>query len=475
MRINSIQKFIDKVRGKRAKEQICNETKDSCEDTCQNNPALDQEVPEQENTAENIAKFTAGGEDYFSDVAPEELSSEMLVNCKILPNREKILDELPKGGVVVEVGTQTGYFAKKILEVVKPKILHIIDIDYTPFDKEYFAPFVERGQVVLHQGDSATLLSEFSDKFFDMIYVDGDHSYTGAKRDISQAVKKVKDNGIIICNDYTVFSPLEGVKYGVPRAANEAMIEDGFEAAYLGLHKWGYHDLAIKKKHFVIWQNGLSNELSFWNKVLNKEIYEKYLENIPYQLQPKIVKNLSKNVNEEISILDVGSGPITKVGSKYKNHLVSITMLDPLAEKYTKLLDSFNVQRNVNNKIIKGTAEEINSIFPDEEFDIVYSLNALDHSYDPILSINNMVNVCKASGAIIITVVENEASFLHYDGLHQWDFTIEDDQIVLYSNTRKRFVLDEELDKQLSISYDTYNEMIGEFSRRFINITINKP
>lgn len=165
-----------------------------------------------------------------------------------MPSREDILELMPKGGICAEVGTQTGNFAKLILSTLRPCKLHIYDIDYTPFDHAYFQPTIHQGTVQLHQGDSSTLLGQLPDRHFDFIYIDGDHSYDGVLKDLDQSARKIKDNGWIVCNDYTIYSPLEKIKYGVYRAVNEFCVDRGFEIIYLGLHPWGYHDVALQKR-----------------------------------------------------------------------------------------------------------------------------------------------------------------------------------------------------------------------------------
>ena len=90
-------------------------------------------------------------------------------------------------------------------------------------------------------------MGELPDRSFDFIYIDGDHSYAGVVRDLEQAGRKIKDDGWIVCNDYTLYSPLEKSKYGVYRAVNEFCLRHNFEIRYLALHRWGYHDVALKK------------------------------------------------------------------------------------------------------------------------------------------------------------------------------------------------------------------------------------
>jgi predicted O-methyltransferase YrrM len=79
--------------------------------------------------------------------------------------------------------------------------------------------------LVLHEGDSSTELSKLADETFDWIYIDGDHSFAGISRDINEATRLIKREGLVIFNDYTVYSPLERKQYGVARAVNDLCLE----------------------------------------------------------------------------------------------------------------------------------------------------------------------------------------------------------------------------------------------------------
>ena len=61
------------------------------------------------------------------DIPIFEIQNKHLVNAKMLPNREQLLENLPKNGIVAELGVDNGRFSEKILEINKPKILHLID------------------------------------------------------------------------------------------------------------------------------------------------------------------------------------------------------------------------------------------------------------------------------------------------------------------------------------------------------------
>jgi len=196
---------------------------------------------------QEIQKYFAKARQEFAEVEPPTLSDWHLQNSRVLANRESILEMIPKGGVCAEIGTQTGDFARRILDRLKPAKLHIFDIDFTPFDRAAFQAAVTEGMVELHHGDSSSALAALPDRSFDFIYIDGDHAYDGVAKDLAAAAKKIKEDGWIVCNDYTIYSPVEQMRYGVYRAVNEFCWREGFEIVYLGLHYWSYHDVALRR------------------------------------------------------------------------------------------------------------------------------------------------------------------------------------------------------------------------------------
>ena len=100
---------------------------------------------------------------------PKHVRSAVLVN-----DRNEALKLLSQGGTVAEVGTLRGDYAQKILEVCHPRQLHIIDKDFSHFALE---PSLF---VTLHEGDSADILTQFPDGYFDWIYLDGEHRYVAS-------------------------------------------------------------------------------------------------------------------------------------------------------------------------------------------------------------------------------------------------------------------------------------------------------
>jgi hypothetical protein len=67
------------------------------------------------------------------EVAPP-LPQSMLDRAKLYADRETMLHALPKGGTVAEVGVWRGDFSKLIWDICEPVELHLIDVDFAPFN-----------------------------------------------------------------------------------------------------------------------------------------------------------------------------------------------------------------------------------------------------------------------------------------------------------------------------------------------------
>ena len=179
-----------------------------------------------------------------------QLTDRHVRNCRVFPSREDLISSMPQQTVCAEVGVQTGYFSAQILARTAPQALHLIDRDISQIRDDRYPEVqsaVQQGVVKLHEGASADILATFPDRYFDWIYIDADHSYAGVVLDIGQALRVVKQNGLIVFNDYVKYSALELIQYGVMEAVNDLCLTHAFEMVGLALHGLGYFDVALEK------------------------------------------------------------------------------------------------------------------------------------------------------------------------------------------------------------------------------------
>ena len=108
---------------------------------------------------------------------------------EIVYGRKFLLEMMPKNSVCAEIGVSKGLFSEQILEVVKPKKLHLIDPwGYEPHTGYYkivcqkFKDQIDSGQVEIHRSKSQFTYEQFPVKYFDWIYVDGSHNYKSVRR-----------------------------------------------------------------------------------------------------------------------------------------------------------------------------------------------------------------------------------------------------------------------------------------------------
>jgi SAM-dependent methyltransferase len=200
--------------------------------------------------------------------------------------------------------------------------------------------------------------------------------------------------------------------------------------------------VAVRK---LIWrEKGVDHELEFWSRwfatrgYLWKDDFERRFEADAVLDEKLIVRLLPEIDADPVTILDVGAGPVTVLGKRYPGRSLRITPVDALAEDYDRLLSQFEVEPPVRTLACSG--EELLRKFRPETFDVAYARNSLDHSYDPLAIIHNMISVVKTGGFVVTRHVRAEGEHQRYSGFHQWNFDIEGGHLVLWNKAAKHDV-----------------------------------
>lgn len=184
-----------------------------------------------------------------------DLQQKHISNLKVIQNRNKLLEFLPKNGIVAELGVNKGEFSREIFEICDPEKLHLIDIweseryhdglrlgIESDFKKE-----IEKGRIIINRGYSTDLASIFPDHYFDWIYIDTDHSYLITKQELQAYKNKIKHGGIIAGHDYIQGNWGKILRYGVMEAVHEFCVEEDWELLFLTTEMSNSASFAIRK------------------------------------------------------------------------------------------------------------------------------------------------------------------------------------------------------------------------------------
>lgn len=197
-------------------------------------------------------------------------------------------------------------------------------------------------------------------------------------------------------------------------------------------------------KQKELWDKGIPAEVSFWDEWLETK-GSLWPDEFIFRINPDstfqdyLIKYLPLD-KQFINILDVGTGPLSFLGknvninSEVKREL-RITGTDPLADEYLVLLKKHNLSCPIFS--VKANSEELSKHFPENYFDFVYMRNALDHSFDPLTAIGEMIKVVEKGRFIVLEHENNEAENENYKNLHQWNIAIENGSFIIWNKSTR--------------------------------------
>jgi SAM-dependent methyltransferase len=204
-----------------------------------------------------------------------------------------------------------------------------------------------------------------------------------------------------------------------------------------------------------LWSGRLDDETAFWYGWLRDrggQWPEDYAQRMDpeLELQAEVRAYIDPTPGRHLRILDVGSGPLTILGKRWGDRTLEITATDPLAEQYAMLFARVGTTPPVMP--IHSVAERLTDTFDESSFDLVYARNCLDHGYDPLQAILQMVKVAKPGCVVLFEHAINEGEHEGYGGLHQWNFCVRDGRFTIWQPDRAidaHTVLEREAEVQL--------------------------
>lgn len=224
------------------------------------------------------------------------------------------------------------------------------------------------------------------------------------------------------------------------------------------------------QKFITRWLDGIEVELNFWNKWAAEDggIYNKdFLRRIADAPEIEDERFITFS-NNPFRVLDAGAGPISSFGIMSSLGKIELTACDPLADAYAQVLEANKIVPYVKTEF--AYFERLTDKYEKNYFDHVHVRNALDHAFDALTGIYELLHVLKVNGTLRLVYAENEAEHEHYQGFHQWNFTEENGEFIIW-NRDININISDALRNIADVNVTTKTI---EGGRRLIDVAINK-
>jgi len=197
--------------------------------------------------------------------------------------------------------------------------------------------------------------------------------------------------------------------------------------------------LVTRRDPALVWEQGRAGELAFWERVLPERVApggmyvardaDPRMDGAAPITDPLMASVIDRVSGTEVSIIDVGAGPLTSVKKTHPGKQLEITATDPLADDYNRILDSLGVEPPIRTLAVRG--EDLLDRFEPETFDIAFGRNSIDHAVDPAAVIRTMLDLVKPGGFVVLWHLPAEGERHRYHGLHQWNFVVRDGALLI--------------------------------------------
>lgn len=189
-------------------------------------------------------------------------------------------------------------------------------------------------------------------------------------------------------------------------------------------------------KYMFKWLNGIIDEIEFWDACFAEEglLWKEGWQNMITYERDFTLDSYLEDIDDTV-FLDVGSGPLSSCGSRTQKTNLHFNAVDPLAYAYKKIKRKYQIKTLIQPEF--AMVERLNEKYPENTFDLVHMRNALDHSFNPIMGLLQLLYVCKVGGRVLLCHRDNEAVFEKYDGLHQWNLMVKEEHFLIWRGNKK--------------------------------------
>jgi len=170
---------------------------------------------------------------------------------------------------------------------------------------------------------------------------------------------------------------------------------------------------------------------------------------------------------KEVTIADIGAGMFSTTGSVWPDTKVNLYPSDKLADEFNRVLKEFKFK-----PIIPVEKQDMENLtYPDEMFDIVHCVNALDHTENPRKALFEMYRICKKGGWIYLRHHFNTARLQKNMGMHRWNIHMTIDKNCVFWSNSGGFLLSDcfdwwQTEAKKELGYERYNMIVSKYHKK---------
>jgi len=146
-------------------------------------------------------------------------------------NFEEMIRHNPKVALAVDLWKDDGVVARNDIACTQAQL----DKQY----KDFMDKFLGKLSVQVYRGYSYEAVKLFLNDYFDLVYIDADHTFEGCYKDIVGWYPKVKKGGFLLGDDYRRHKTRTGVRFGVIEAVNKFAHDNNLSFFVFPRSKWG--------------------------------------------------------------------------------------------------------------------------------------------------------------------------------------------------------------------------------------------
>jgi hypothetical protein len=204
---------------------------------------------------------------------PIELRADRVTGGTLVANRNELIRALAQRigprPRVVEVGVGLGDFSEFLIRCLNPSMFWAIDIfrmhhmewiwgrkgsevfqglTHLEFYQRRFQGLIQENRLGIVEGLSWESLKALPAADFDLIYVDAAHDFASVSRDLEASLRCLRQDGVIVANDYTLYDPYLQLPHGVVQAINMFVEQHDLKVDCFALEKNMFCDIAISRR-----------------------------------------------------------------------------------------------------------------------------------------------------------------------------------------------------------------------------------